>query len=87
MELQSELERCRIERDEWEQALQSERVVSDEAKANLVIVRRELDLEKDARAKDTNELAGERERSANLQSVLEDFQSGLFVSALLIAFS
>ncbi|KAF8524309.1 hypothetical protein BU17DRAFT_74799 [Hysterangium stoloniferum] len=75
MELQSELERCRIERDEWEQALQSERVVSDGMRADLVGVRRELDLEQAARAKDASELAKERERSANLQSVLEDFQS------------
>lgn len=76
LELQGELERCRIERDEWEHALLEERVFADEAKAGLVSLRRELEVEKDARMKDAEELQRERERSANLQSVLEDFQSG-----------
>jgi hypothetical protein len=76
LELQGELERCRVERDEWEHALLEERVVADEAKAALAGSRRELVLEKDARSREADELQRERERSANLQSVLEDFQSG-----------
>lgn len=76
LELQGELERCRIERDEWEHALLEERVLVDEAKAALASSRRELELERETRAKEAEELQRERERSANLQSVLEDFQSG-----------
>jgi hypothetical protein len=78
LELQGELERCRIERDEWEQALLEERVVADEAKAGLASSRRELELENEARSKDNEELQLERERAENLQSVLEDFQSGTY---------
>ncbi|KAF8591360.1 hypothetical protein K439DRAFT_1644318 [Ramaria rubella] len=75
MEIQAELERCRMERDEWEHALLSEKVVSDETRVALASSRREFELEKEARAKEAEELGRERERSANLQSVLEDFQS------------
>ena len=38
--------------------------------------RRELELEITARAKDLVELEQEREKSENLQSVLQDFQAG-----------
>jgi len=75
IELQGELERHRMERDEFEHALMTERVVSDEAKAELTTKRRELELEREARAKDLEELEREREKSGNLASVLEDFQS------------
>ncbi|KAF8478315.1 hypothetical protein JB92DRAFT_3047338 [Gautieria morchelliformis] len=75
LELQGSLERCRVERDEWERALLEERVVADEAKAALASSRRELALEKEARSREADELQRERERSVNLQSVLEDFQS------------
>lgn len=79
LELQGELERCRIERDEWEHALLEERVIVDEAKAALASSRREFEAEKEARMKDVEELQREHERSANLQSVLEDFQSGWYI--------
>lgn len=83
-ELQGELERCRIERDEWEHALLEERVVADEARAGLASLRRELELEKETRAKEGEELERERERSENLQSVLEDFQSGACLLVLFV---
>lgn len=75
-ETQSELEQCRIERDEWEQKALQEHVVADEARSALETLRRELDTEQAARERDRAGLKNEREQSRNLQSVLEDFQSG-----------
>ncbi|KAI0322865.1 hypothetical protein OF83DRAFT_1090971 [Amylostereum chailletii] len=72
---QADLERCRIERDDWERATLKERVVADEARAALDAVRRELEMERDAHERDVADLDAEREQTANLQSVLEDFQS------------
>ncbi|TCD66904.1 hypothetical protein EIP91_000743 [Steccherinum ochraceum] len=74
-ELQADLEQCRIERDEWEgQAMQSQ-VVSDEVRSTVETLRRDLEIEREAREHDTAELRIEREKCSNLQSVLEDFQS------------
>lgn len=75
-ELQSELERCRIERDEHEHALMTEKIVSEEARAELTRTRRELELEKKARIKQLEEMEKEKENNSNLQSVLDDFQTG-----------
>lgn len=76
LELQGELERCRMRRDECEHGLLREKVVSDDARAELAGARREVEREREARLRDAGELARERERSANLQAVLEDFQAG-----------
>ncbi|TDL22744.1 hypothetical protein BD410DRAFT_821056 [Rickenella mellea] len=73
-ETQAELERCRIERDEWEQAMQTERVALDEAKSNAEGLKRELEMERQAHARIVRELEHEREKTENLQSVLQDFQ-------------
>lgn len=79
-ETQSELERCRIERDEWERALMQERVVLNEARVSIDALSRDLEIEQEARRGDLEALGMERERASNLQSVLEDFQAGaLFV--------
>ncbi|KIJ36802.1 hypothetical protein M422DRAFT_178917, partial [Sphaerobolus stellatus SS14] len=75
VELQSELERSRIERDEFEHALMTEKIVTDEVKGELTAVRRELDLEKEARIRVLESLEHEQEKCANLQTVLDDFQS------------
>ncbi|KAA1472521.1 hypothetical protein DENSPDRAFT_838815 [Dentipellis sp. KUC8613] len=74
-EAQSELERCRIERDEWERATLQERVLLDEARSTAETLRRELEFEREGRQRDTAELEAEREKTNNLQSVLEDFQA------------
>jgi len=79
-ELQLELERCRAERDEWENLTQEERMSGDEARTLVQSLRRELELERDERQKRELELQREKEMSANLQSVLEDFQSGSYTS-------
>ncbi|GBE88717.1 hypothetical protein BKA93DRAFT_152707 [Sparassis latifolia] len=74
-ELQSELEQCRIERDEWEQKAMEEHISADEARTTAETLRRELEAEHHDRERDVAQLAAERERSSNLQSVLEDFQA------------
>lgn len=79
-ETQSELERCRIERDEWERALMQERVVLNEARVSIDVLSRDLEIEQETRRRDLEALETERERASNLQSVLEDFQAGaLFI--------
>ena len=75
-ETQSELERLRLERDEWERMALQERVLADETKVAAETYKRELELEREARARDQAELDLEIEKSTNLQSVLEDFQAG-----------
>ena len=75
-ELQSELEQCRMERDEWEQKALQEHIVADETKTSLDSLRRDLEVEREARIQESTQLEVEREKTANLQSVLEDFQAG-----------
>ena len=76
-ELQVELEHCRSEKDEWEREALEGRVSVDEAKSSLESTVRELEHEKELRLQEQRELEIEKERTSNLQSVLEDFQSGL----------
>jgi hypothetical protein len=75
-ETQSELEKCHIERDEWERALMQERVLLNEARIFIETLTRDLEMEQEARRRDVGALEVERERASNLQSVLEDFQAG-----------
>lgn len=75
-ELQSELEQCRMERDEWEQKALQEHIAADEAKTSLDSLHRDLEVEREARIQEATQLEVEREKAANLQSVLEDFQTG-----------
>jgi hypothetical protein len=76
-EAQSEIERLRIERDEWEQAATRERIESDDAKALAETLKRDLEVERAARELEAEELELERGKSNNLQTVLEDFQAGM----------
>lgn len=75
-EAQTELERCRMEREEWERIALQERAIVDDRTSTLEALRRDLDLEREARAREAAELDSEREKSGNLQSVLQDFQAG-----------
>jgi hypothetical protein len=77
-ETQMELERCRIERDEWERSALQEQTISEELRYTVDELRRECQLLGAAKDKDALELEHEREKSANLQSVLLDFQTGVF---------
>ncbi|TFK48971.1 hypothetical protein OE88DRAFT_1757967 [Heliocybe sulcata] len=74
-ELQSELERCRIEKDEWEHAALHERAFADEARVTIETLQRDIEIEREAREREAVELETERENATNLQSVLADFQS------------
>lgn len=75
-ETQSELEGCRMEKDEWEQMAMQEKMVGDEARSTVEALKRDLELERDAREREAGQLEAEQEQSKNLQSVLEDFQAG-----------
>ncbi|PFH48705.1 hypothetical protein AMATHDRAFT_149253 [Amanita thiersii Skay4041] len=74
-ETQTELERCKLDRDELERTALHERAIADDIRSTLENLKRDLELEVDAKERLLNELDAERERSTNLQSVLEDFQS------------
>ncbi|KAH9941857.1 uncharacterized protein BXZ73DRAFT_41364 [Epithele typhae] len=74
-ELQAELEQCRIERDEWEQKALQVHVSADEARTIADSLRRDLEVEREAKQRVEMGLEIEREKCSNLQSVLEDFQS------------
>jgi hypothetical protein len=71
----SELERCRLERGEWERASMQEKMLGDEARLNLETFRRDLEMEREVRDRESVELAAARETATNLQSVLEDFSA------------
>lgn len=75
-EAQTELEQTRIERDEWEHKALQEHIAADEAKTALDGARRELEVERDTRERESLALQAEKEKTNNLQSVLEDFQAG-----------
>jgi outer membrane murein-binding lipoprotein Lpp len=72
----AELERSRLGRDEWEREAMQERLAVEEARGIAEALRRELDVERETRVRDKGELNTARETAANLQSVLEDFQTG-----------
>ena len=78
-ELQAELEQCRIDRDEWENKAMQSQVVADEARLTVDTLRRDLEIEREAKEREVAGLQVEREKCNNLQSVLEDFQAGTFV--------
>lgn len=72
-----ELERCRLERDELERGVMQERLSVEEARGIAEVLRRELEVELETREREKGELEVARETAANLQSVLEDFQTGM----------
>lgn len=76
-ETQTELERCRMSRDEWERIAMQERAIAEDANSTVESLNRDLELEREVRQRQTMELDNEREKSENLQSVLQDFQAGI----------
>ncbi|KIY47386.1 hypothetical protein FISHEDRAFT_27774, partial [Fistulina hepatica ATCC 64428] len=74
-EAQMELERCRMERDEWERAALQERVRGEGLDSMVESMQHDLELEREAREREADELQRERENATNLQSVLQDFQA------------
>lgn len=65
-----------MERDDWERTAMESKTELDEFKSTAEALQRDLDLERDGRQKDVDALEAERERAENLQSVLQDFQTG-----------
>ncbi|KAI0262540.1 hypothetical protein BC834DRAFT_890646 [Gloeopeniophorella convolvens] len=74
-EAQTELERTRTARDDWEADAMSQRVRVEEARGALDAAHRELAVAREASERGAEALDAERERADNLQAVLEDFQS------------
>lgn len=60
-----------------------EKVGAEESRTIVESLQRDLELEREAREREAGELEFERERSGNLQSVLEDFQAGKSFSLFL----
>lgn len=71
-----ELEGERLEREELEREAAQERVMAEEVRAQVSVLRREVEQAATLRARETEAVEREKEKSANLQSVLEDFQLG-----------
>lgn len=71
-----DLERVRLEKDEWETAAQEDRMVSEQLRAEVEHLKRELEMEVAEKEAQVQETIREKKTSANLQSVLEDFQAG-----------
>ncbi|CCO31210.1 GRIP domain-containing protein C119,12 [Rhizoctonia solani AG-1 IB] len=71
-----ELEEERLDREEFEREAAQERVMTEELKAQLVVLRREVEQAAAQRNREAEAVQREKEKSANLQSVLEDFQLG-----------
>ncbi|CUA68041.1 GRIP domain-containing protein C119,12 [Schizosaccharomyces pombe 972h-] [Rhizoctonia solani] len=69
-----ELEEERLDREELEREADQERVMAEELKAQLVVLRREVEQAAAQMARESEAIQREKEKSANLQSVLEDFQ-------------
>ena len=74
-EAQTELERCRMEKDDWERVALQERAVSEESRSMVENFKRDLELEREAREREAEELESEKQKANNLQSVLQDFQT------------
>ncbi|KAJ7792926.1 hypothetical protein B0H14DRAFT_2928687 [Mycena olivaceomarginata] len=82
---QTELERCRMEKDEWERMALQDKVVADEARSNAEMYRRDLELEREARERDAAELESEREKIGQppaakdheLRQAVKDYNSQL----------
>ncbi|GAA6027420.1 hypothetical protein JCM8097_007850 [Rhodosporidiobolus ruineniae] len=74
-EAQEDLERVRIERDEWEGEAMRERVRREEAGSRLAQVEVELAQAKTERESLREERDREQESAANLHAVLEEFQA------------
>ncbi|QRV75862.1 GRIP domain-containing protein [Ceratobasidium sp. AG-Ba] len=69
-----ELEVERLEREDLEREAAQERVMAEEVRTQVSVLRREVEQAAALRAKDIEAIEREKEKSSNLQSVLEDFQ-------------
>lgn len=69
----------RQEKDDWERVAQDEALRNEQLKAQVEALSRELEVEAAEREAQAREVIREKKTSANLQSVLEDFQTGEFL--------
>lgn len=83
-EAQSEIERLRADLYESEQAAAQEKLASDDAKLLMEAIKRDLEVEREAREREAEEMDEERGKSRNLQSVLADFEAGTYPVTLQI---
>ena len=65
-----------MEKDEWERVAMQEKAMVEEERTGSEEARRELEIEREARMRAGEMLEAEREKTANLQAVLLDFQTG-----------
>lgn len=77
-ELRGEMERLRIERDEWEVEAGRERARREEMEEDVRVYERMANESKVDLQRYRDEAEGEKERSRNLQDVLSEFQAGKF---------
>lgn len=75
-DLQHQLEQLKLDRDECSRAAETEKALVDDLKSQLDEARRDLDLVKGGEDAVNEALHREREKSRNLQAVLQDFQTG-----------
>ncbi|XP_006463407.1 hypothetical protein AGABI2DRAFT_73535 [Agaricus bisporus var. bisporus H97] len=74
-DLQHQLEQLKLDRDECSRAAETEKALVDDLKSQLDEARRDLDLVKGGEDAVNEALHREREKSRNLQAVLQDFQT------------
>lgn len=77
-ESQELLERGRLEKEEWERVLMAERVAGEAIKAEIRVLRREVEGERARRIELEEDLKSERKRAENLEGVLTEFEAGKF---------
>jgi hypothetical protein len=75
-ELRGEMERLRIEREEWEAEAAKERERREAMEAELTMIERREEEGRREWEKGREELLAERQRADNLQEVLSEFSSG-----------
>jgi chromosome segregation ATPase len=78
-ELQEDLERVKMEREEWESEAMRERVRREEMQQIFGQMEMELATAKTERENLREERDREQESAANLHAVLEEFQAGTFL--------
>ncbi|KAG8968875.1 hypothetical protein FRC03_005748 [Tulasnella sp. 419] len=74
-ELEEDVERLKLERLEWEEIIQQERVGWEELGREVMVQKREVEGGREERDTLRAELEKEKEKTKNLQSVLEEFQA------------
>jgi hypothetical protein len=83
-ELRGEMERLRIEREEWEIEAGREKVRREEMEEDVRVYERMANDSTIELQRYKDEAEGEKERSRNLQDVLSEFQAGQWLISRLV---